>query len=199
MLITWWSKEPGIISNGDMTCSPGDFPSEHRCVTFHKVLTFHRPPNTWRNNNVIITSKRRHFDNNYVIIWSLRKDASSGCVRMCVLRARSHAPGKWRTIPSLLSRSTDQINIGDIYQWLLVSNTSLIFGMSWWRHRMETFCALLTLCAGNSPVTGEFPAQRPVTRSFEVFSDLCLNKRLRKQTIVRLVVWDAIVLIMTSL
>ena len=30
-----------------------------------------------------------------------------------------------------------------------------------WRHRMETFSALLAICAGNSPVTGEFPAQRP--------------------------------------
>ena len=36
------------------------------------------------------------------------------------------------------------------------------------------------LC-GNSPVTGEFPAQRPVTRSFDVFFDLRLNKRLSKQ------------------
>ena len=27
---------------------------------------------------------------------------------------------------------------------------------------METFSALLAICAGNSPVTGEFPAQRPV-------------------------------------
>ena len=34
---------------------------------------------------------------------------------------------------------------------------------------METFSALLALCVGNSPVTGEFPAQRPVTRSFDVF------------------------------
>ena len=46
---------------------------------------------------------------------------------------------------------------------------------------METFSTLLALCAGNSPVTGEFPAQRPVTRSFGVFSDLHLNKRLSKQ------------------
>ena len=34
----------------------------------------------------------------------------------------------------------------------------------------------------NSPVPGEFPAQRPVTRSFDVFFDLGLNKRLRKQS-----------------
>ena len=39
---------------------------------------------------------------------------------------------------------------------------------------METFSALLAICAGNSPVSGEFPAQRPVTRSFDVFFDVRL-------------------------
>ena len=48
---------------------------------------------------------------------------------------------------------------------------------SWWRHHIDTFFALLAFCAGHSPVTGEFPSQRPVTRSF----DLRLNKRLSKQ------------------
>ena len=43
---------------------------------------------------------------------------------------------------------------------------------------METFSALLAICAGNSPATGEFPSQRPVTRSFDVFHYLRLNKRL---------------------
>ena len=51
----------------------------------------------------------------------------------------------------------------------------------WWRHQMETFSALLALCVGNSPVSGEFLAQRPVTRSFDVFFDLRLNKRFSKQ------------------
>ena len=37
---------------------------------------------------------------------------------------------------------------------------------------METFSALPAICAGNSAVTGEFPAQRPVTRSFDFFFDL---------------------------
>ena len=53
--------------------------------------------------------------------------------------------------------------------------------LTWWRHQMETFSALLAICAGNSPVTGEFPAQRPMTRSFDVFFDLRMNKRLSKQ------------------
>ena len=52
---------------------------------------------------------------------------------------------------------------------------------SWWRHQMEKFSASLAICAGNSPVAFEFPAQRPVTRSFDVFFDLRLNKRLSKQ------------------
>ena len=52
---------------------------------------------------------------------------------------------------------------------------------TWWRHQMETFSELLAICAGNSPVPGEFPGQRPVTRSFDVFFDLRLNKRLSKQ------------------
>ena len=34
------------------------------------------------------------------------------------------------------------------------------------------YFALLALCAGNSPVTGEFPTQRPVTRGFDVFFDV---------------------------
>ena len=42
----------------------------------------------------------------------------------------------------------------------------------------ESIFALLALCAWNSPVPGEFPAQRPVTRSFGVFFDLRLNKLL---------------------
>ena len=42
---------------------------------------------------------------------------------------------------------------------------------------METFSALLAICVGNSPVPGEFPAQRPVTQSFDVFFDLRLSKQ----------------------
>ena len=53
---------------------------------------------------------------------------------------------------------------------------------AWWRHQMEIFSAILAICAGNSPVTGEFHAQRPVMQSFDVFFVLCLNKRLSKQS-----------------
>ena len=40
-----------------------------------------------------------------------------------------------------------------------------------WKH----FSALLVICTGNSLVTSEFPTQKPVARSFDVFFDLLLN------------------------
>ena len=42
------------------------------------------------------------------------------------------------------------------------------------------FCVAGPWCEGNSPITGEFPSQRPVTLSYEVFFDLRMNKRLNK-------------------
>ena len=58
----------------------------------------------------------------------------------------------------------------------------LVVSMTWWRHQMEAFSALLAIYAENSPVPGEFPTQRPVTRSFDVCFDLRLDKRLSKQS-----------------
>ena len=65
---------------------------------------------------------------------------------------------------------------------LMTSQTPLFGNGSRWRHQMETFSALLALCAENSSVTGEFLTQRPVVWSFDVFFDLCLNKQLNKQS-----------------
>ena len=68
------------------------------------------------------------------------------------------------------------------WQWFYTMTRVWGHCNSWWRHQMETFSALLAICAGNSPVPGEFPTQRSVTRSFDVFFDLHPNKRLSKQS-----------------
>ena len=75
------------------------------------------------------------------------------------------------------------IHFGDVTwaSWRLEVSMTRLF-VPWWRHQMETFSALLAICAGNSPVTGEFPTKRPVTRGFDVFLDLHLNKQLSKQS-----------------
>ena len=64
-------------------------------------------------------------------------------------------------------------------RWLI---RCLVGTRAWWRHQMEAFFALLAICAGNSPVTGEFPTQRPLTRSFDAFFDMRLNEWLSKQS-----------------
>ena len=68
----------------------------------------------------------------------------------------------------------------------LVDDKTSIFWLTikipWWRHQLEPFSALLAICAGNSPVPGEFPTQRPVTRSFDIYFELRPNKRLSKQS-----------------
>ena len=89
------------------------------------------------------------------------------------LKFNRHAPLR------LLNCSETTVNTQQnqpIWKW------SWIKPGSCWRHQMETFSALLAICAWNSPVTDEFPAQRPVTRSFDVFFDLRLYKRLSKQS-----------------
>ena len=75
--------------------------------------------------------------------------------------------------------------VGTVYCILsghIRSNRPCVWWTVWWRHQMEIFSALRALCDGNPPVTGGFPSQRPVTRSFGVFFDLRLNKLLRKQS-----------------
>ena len=69
-------------------------------------------------------------------------------------------------------------NTGDLrHQWL---------GAVEWKYMMTSsngnIYTVLALSAGNSPVNGEFPAQRPVTWSFDVFFDICPNKQLSKQS-----------------
>ena len=63
--------------------------------------------------------------------------------------------------------------------YLIYENTSMITQQTCWSNQMETFSALLPIW--NSPVTGEFPAQRPMAQSSDVFFDLHVDKRLSKQ------------------
>ena len=74
-----------------------------------------------------------------------------------------------------------------ILGYTLAANTHMLF-ISWKRSRSvmtssnRNIFRITALCAGKSPVTGEFPVRSPVARSFDVFFDLRLNKRLSKQS-----------------
>ena len=89
--------------------------------------------------------------------WNLYQNSSRNCFykKMYLIMF-----AKWR--PRCLSFNVFKRNVHD--------------GVIKWKH----FPRYWFFCAGNSPVTGEFPSQRPVTRSFDVFFDLRLNKRFGK-------------------
>ena len=140
-----------------------------------------------------------------VLIWLLNLFRSC-CSKVCVERGfiilsivffYNHLMSHWngnhgsssnRHVIDLDSSLTYHIYIwkSNRINWINNRGICLIWRHSnfntWWRHQMETFSALLAFCARNSPVPGEFPAQRPVTRSFEVFFDLRPNKLLCKQS-----------------
>ena len=77
-----------------------------------------------------------------------------------------------------------------ILQWV-VSSISSLNNISIWTDIIAHGWSMMTSSNGNifrvtghlyGEFTGEFPAQRPVTRGFDVFFDLCPNKRLSKQS-----------------
>ena len=64
--------------------------------------------------------------------------------------------------------------------WIIKTHSISRASSPRWRHQMETLSALLAHCAGNSPVTDDFPTQRPVTQSFDVFFHLRVNLRRQR-------------------
>ena len=109
----------------------------------------------------------------WVGVWHRRRQNTSN-----ILMDHSYKP-----IGYMLSMHKSS-SVTCIYGWSLTTPFTYRNHLqsSRWRHQMETFSALLELFAGNSPVPGEFPAQRPVTPSFDVFCDLHPIKRWSKQS-----------------
>ena len=107
------------------------------------------------------------------------------CALFSVMHKHMHVCSPFQSVYMICS----YLKNGMIHICVLISFTTFVAWQQslspWrtrWRHQMKTSSALLALCAGNSPVTGEFSSQRPVTRGFDAFFDLRLNKRLSKQS-----------------
>ena len=98
------------------------------------------------------------------------------CLRVLLLTSQMHSPDSIKPISPPLT-SPKYPSCLDSFTVPLHSPNAC------WRHQMKTFSALLALCEGNSPVTGEFPTQRSVTRTFNVFFVLRLNNQLSKQSL----------------
>ena len=114
-----------------------------------------------------------YMNNNVCVYWEVQPD---GALKVQHFSCGSAEQDLWRL---MASQGHNELTTDG---HLIVDWCGFRSQIPWWRHQMETFSALLALCAGISPITGEFPSQRPVTRSFDVFFDLRLNKRMSKQT-----------------
>ena len=119
------------------------------------------------------------------VTWALSRHKSTATllfVQLCFYSLTAKKTPKLRATDLLYGYSP-------VTSWLSKQRISDVYNVttSWRPHVMMTslnwnmFRVTGSFC-GNSLVTGEFPSQRPVTRSFDVFFDLRLNKRLGKQS-----------------
>ena len=107
--------------------------------------------------------------------------ANQESYRHCRDVMASETTAKWIIVQQLVQANKQKTSMLHITKPLW-GEVIIMMTSPWWRHQMEIFSALLAICAGNSPVPGEFPTQRPVTWSFDVYFDLRPNKRLSKQS-----------------
>ena len=152
----------------------------HKATIIWHTITWPKWAKICRFSNAFFSAiKDFHWDSNFKCVPDHSTDKSAlvpGIARRRTgdqpLTAYSDVPVLWRIYTSL---DIDEFQGSCMAMWQC-------FHYAWWRHQMESFSASMDICAENSPVTGEFPAQRPVTRSFDVFFYLRLNKRLSKQS-----------------
>ena len=173
--VKWWItiNEPGVtawLGHGIGIHAPGIrdpfnafFKVSHNLIRAH-ARAYHLYVKDFRKD------QQGHYCNNCT--WDV-KGFRGGCNDDCCIIKNC----KWKGLDNLQHFGC-QYRVDAGSEFLITLPLHVL--AAWWRHQMETFSAFLALCAGNSPVTGEFPAQRPVTRSFRVILDLRLNKRLSK-------------------
>ena len=119
---------------------------------------------------------------NIIYLWSQEKSTKLSQYHQGTYIGSSNLVYQIRYQKTIICPGKHTVNVTCCWRQISrIKHKILFLFISWWRHLMKIFSALLAICVGNSPVTGEFLAQRPVTRSFDVFFDLCLNKPLSKQ------------------
>ena len=116
---------------------------------------------------------------------------SGRSIIFCHLQPPWDYRSKWYTLHNI---SANLIEVDDLYLYLywrgcvLQRESFLVLLCSWWRHQklFSVIVFMMTSSNGNifrvtGHLCGKFPAQRSVTRIFDVIFDLGLNKRLSKQ------------------
>ena len=142
------------------------------CYLLSKFLLIHQAPGHFRNLNKwqalvdlrIIKELKVHFS------WS---DFKKG--KLCPTLWRENVSLRLSLLVSLLYGVRYEYLTGDINITVMNRHTSMMTPSNG-----NIFQVTGHLC-GEFTGPGEFPTKRPVTRSFDVFFDLRLNKRLSKE------------------
>ena len=104
-----------------------------------------------------------------------------GCGKYCVLAIKRAMFYTKAIYMETRIRTVYTLVYDEKFSWFYCVLFGFCF-ITWWRHQTLKKIRATALCEGNLPVTSGFPSQRPVTRSFEVFFHLRLNKRINKQS-----------------
>ena len=186
-----YSTDSGFITSPGY---PGQYPSSYRCLyvirrptpgpTLLQFVKFTTEHHQSCNYDYI---KVRHNSDVTWASWRLRLLKTESCHdtggcpygNLCCRQLwqswhheniRFLSPANWLFSSVLIEQpSTKSIPVPFEYHHILAIPTREWALIPWWRHQVEIFSALLALYAGNSPVTVEFPSQKPVTLSFDVF------------------------------
>ena len=122
----------------------------------------------------------RHINTQIFIAWYQQKLILASWPSLCICSWEGIT--RYKSLVSVILNMYNQRDESFVVIYVAVVRSFISSLNAWWRHQMEAFSALLAICAGIHPVPGEYPTQRPVTRSLDVFFDPRLDKRLSKQS-----------------
>ena len=138
----------GDSFNGHNNISKQNVTWWHIYTTVNRLLKS-TVPSHYLNHHWLI----RFLQTNCSEIWIKVQFSSTGCIWKCCLLDCNH----------IIQGSMCLRQNVEIYRWCsgynILDGCCFVIVITWWRHQMATFSTLLPICAGDSPVTGEFPAQ----------------------------------------
>ena len=131
--------------------------------------------------HICLTTLGHYWFKYWLVAWPVTSHYLNQCWNIVNWTRRNRL--KWN--PNRNSHSFIQENVSENVVWETPAILYLPPCVNWSSVQYSRFYlangSISPRFAGNSPVTGEFHSQRLVTRSFDVFSDLRLNKRFNKQ------------------
>ena len=192
----WFRQKPVNVVICKEQRKKGTYPTLMRCTSFIFLSNTYMHVAT-QNKPSVYSFKRQvqKYPGNSIRRFLILSNLLAGRVRQASLFSRGSLSGcqqlgRWRSPLRRRAGCSPPTPNQEIWQGRKTGHRRMhlrlparkMVSSTWWRHQIETFSVLLAFVRGihRWPVNS---AQRPVTRSFDVFFDLRLNERLSKQSL----------------